>query len=63
MSSHNNKAISTSSSGSITKTKSMTKEEVLKKILADQKFIREARQQGITFKELRKKYGYRFATV
>ncbi len=41
----------------------MTKEEVLKKILADQKFIREARQQGITFKELRKKYGYRFATV
>lgn len=41
----------------------LTNEEIWLKMLADQKFIREARQQGISYQELREKYGYRFATV
>jgi hypothetical protein len=41
----------------------MTKAEMVQKMFADQQFIREARQNGITFKELREKYGYQFATV
>ncbi len=43
--------------------KPMTKAEMIQKMLADQKFIREAIQNGISFKELRDKYGYKFATV
>jgi hypothetical protein len=43
--------------------KKMTNAEIWQKMLADQKFIREARQQGISFQELREKYGYKFATV
>ena len=41
----------------------MTKTEMIQKMLADQKFIREAIQNGVSFKELREKYGYKFATV
>lgn len=41
----------------------MTKAEMCQKILANQKFIRETKQKGINFQELRKKYGYKFATV
>lgn len=63
MSSDNDKTISNSSLSLKSNSKPMTREEVLQKILADQKFIREARQQGISFEELRKKYGYLFATV
>jgi hypothetical protein len=36
---------------------------MITKILYDQKFIREAIQKGISFKELSKKYGYKFATL
>ena len=43
--------------------KPMTKAEMIQKMLADQKFIREAIQNGVSFKELRDKYGYKFATV
>ena len=45
------------------KVKPMTKLEMVQKMLADQKFIREAIQNGVSFKELREKYGYKFATV
>lgn len=43
--------------------KQMTKAEIFQKIIADQKFIEEARRNGITYQELRDKYGYSFATV
>jgi hypothetical protein len=46
-----------------TPAKKMTNAEIWQKMLADQKFIREARQQGISYQELREKYGYKFATV
>jgi hypothetical protein len=36
---------------------------MITKILYDQKFIREAIQKGISFKELSEKYGYKFATL
>jgi len=49
---HNNKSM-----------KKLTKAEMLKKMLDDQKFIREARQKGVSFKELREKYGFQFAIV
>ena len=45
------------------KVKQMNKAEMVKKMLADQKFVREAIQNGVSFKELREKYGYKFATV
>ena len=45
------------------KAKPMTNIEVLQKMMADQKFIREAIQSGVTFQELKDKYGYKFATV
>jgi hypothetical protein len=41
----------------------MTKAEMVQKMLADQKIIRDAIQNGVSFKELREKYGYKFATV
>ena len=43
--------------------KAMTKAEIFQKIIADQKFLEEARQKGISYQELREKYGYSFATV
>ena len=45
------------------KAKPMTRLEMVQKMLADQKFIREAIQSGVTFQELKDKYGYKFATV
>jgi len=45
------------------KAKPMTRLEMVQKMLADQKFIREAIQNGVTFQELKDKYGYKFATV
>lgn len=41
----------------------MTKLEMVQKMLADQKFIREAIQSGVTFQELKKTHGLTFATV
>lgn len=41
----------------------ITRLEMVQKMLADQKFIREAIQSGVTFQELKDKYGYKFATV
>ena len=46
-----------------TQPKKMTNAEIWQKILADQKLIREARQKGISFQELREKYGVVFKTV
>ncbi len=45
------------------KAKPMTNVEIFQKIIADQKFIRDAIQSGVTFQELKDKYGYKFATV
>ena len=45
------------------KTKPMTKLEMVQKMLADQKIIREAIQNGIPLKELEKTHGFKFATV
>ena len=45
------------------KVKPMTRLEMVQKMLADQKFIRDAIQNGVTFQELKDKYGYKFATV
>jgi hypothetical protein len=45
------------------KVKPMTKVEIFQKMLADQKFIRDAIQNGVSFQELKDKYGYKFKTV
>lgn len=45
------------------KAKPRTNVEIFQKIIADQKFIRDAIQSGVTFQELKDKYGYKFATV
>jgi hypothetical protein len=45
------------------KSKAMTKAEMVQKMLADQKLIREAIQNGIPLKELEKKHGLKFATL
>ena len=45
------------------KGKPLTKVEMFQKMLDDQKIIREAIQNGVTFQELKDKYGYKFATV
>jgi hypothetical protein len=45
------------------KVKSMTKAEMVQKMLADQKIIREAIQNGISLKELEKTHGFKFATL
>ena len=45
------------------KAKPMIKLEMIQKMLRDQKTIREAIQNGVSFKELREKHGYKFATV
>ena len=45
------------------KAKPITNVEIFQKIIADQKFIRDAIQSGVTFQELKDKYGYKFATV
>ena len=43
--------------------KPMTKLEMVQKMLADQKIIREAIQNGIPLKELKKTHGLTFATL
>ena len=43
--------------------KPMTKAEMIQKMLADQKIIREAMQNGISLKDLQKKYGFKFASL
>lgn len=43
--------------------KPMSKADVFQKIVADQKFLEKARQKGISYQELREKYGYSFATI
>lgn len=45
------------------KDKPMTRTEMVKKMLADQKIIRDAVQKGIPLKELQKKYGFKFASL
>ena len=45
------------------KDKLMANAEIFQKIIADQKFIRDAIQSGVCFQELKDKYGYKFATV
>lgn len=45
------------------KAKPMTKAEMIQKILADQKIIREAIQNGISLKEFEKTHGFKFATL
>ena len=45
------------------KDKLMANAEIFQKIIADQKFIRDAIQSGVSFQELKDKYGYKFATV
>ncbi len=42
---------------------SMTKAEIFQKILADQKLIREALQNGISLKELEEQHGFKFARL
>ena len=53
----------TSRSKPIFKAKPMTKVEMFQKMLADQKIIREAVQNGIPLKELEKTHGLKFATL
>jgi len=45
------------------KAKPMTNVEILQKMMADQKFIREAIQSGVTFEELEQKSGFKFARL
>lgn len=45
------------------KAKPMTKAEMVQKMLADQKIIREARQKGISYEELEKIHGFKFARL
>ncbi len=45
------------------KIRPLTKLEMLQKMLADQKFIRESIQNGVSFKELKEKHGFRFTTI
>ena len=45
------------------KSKPMANAEIFQKIIADQKFIRDAIQSGVSFQELKDKHGYKFATV
>lgn len=46
-----------------TPSKPMTKAEMFQKILADQKIIREALQNGVSLKELEKTHGFKFARL
>lgn len=43
--------------------KKLTKAEMVKKMLDDQKIIREAIQNGTSLKELEKTHGLKFATL
>ena len=63
MASTANKSKSVVRSGRKQKAKPMTKAEMVKKMLADQKIIREAVQNGTPLKELEKTHGFKFATL
>lgn len=63
MPSATNKAKKTLRSKRSPKAKAMTNVEIFQQVIADQKFIREAIQSGVTFQELKDKHGYKFATV
>lgn len=41
----------------------MTRTEMVKKMLSDQKLIRDAVEKGIPLKELQKKHGFKFASL
>lgn len=43
--------------------KPMTKAEMVHKMIADQKIIRDAIQNGTPLKELQKKHGFKFASL
>ena len=45
------------------KAKPMTNTEMVKKMLTDQKIIRDAVQKGISLKDLQKKHGFKFASL
>jgi len=45
------------------KANAMTNVKIFQQVIADQNFIREAIQNGVTFQELKDKHGYKFATV
>jgi hypothetical protein len=45
------------------KATAMPNAEIWKKILADQQLIRELRRKGVSYEELRDKYGFKFATI
>jgi len=45
------------------KAKTMTRLEMIQKMLADQRVIRDAIQNGIPLKELKKTHGLTFATL
>ncbi len=45
------------------KAKPMTRLEMVQKMLADQKIIREALQNGIPLKQLEKTHGFKFAIL
>ncbi len=45
------------------KAKPMTKLEMVQKMLADQKIIREALQNGIPLEQLEKTHGFKFARL
>ncbi len=45
------------------KARSMTKLEMVQKMLADQKIIRDAIQNGISFEQLEKEHGFKFARL
>lgn len=48
---------------SIAKAKPLTKVEMFKKMLADQKIIREAIQNGTSLEQLEKDHGFTFARL
>ena len=45
------------------KAKPMTKLEMVQKMLADQKIIRDAIQNGISFEQIEKEHGFKFARL
>ena len=45
------------------KAQPMTRLEMVQKMLADQKFIHEAIQSGVSFEELEQKHGFKFARL
>jgi len=58
-----NKAKNTLRSKRRPKANAMTNVKIFQQVIADQNFIREAIQNGVTFQELKDKHGYKFATV